>query len=276
MSTVISVVNHKGGVAKTTATMHFGHAIADATGKRVLLIDFDPQASLTETCGHNPHQLPASLYDLLVDDHGVKFSPQSVVQKTNMPGVDILPSNIELAQAEQRLMGEVAREHVFKAALDQIRDDYDYILIDCPPSLGLLTTNALTASDLALVPMSTEHIALRAAQHLFPTIKTISEKLNPKLQVLGIAVSKHDARTRHGVNVLAQIQEAFEDAVFATVIPDSVRPKDAMATNRTLMQFDPRHVTTKAYLDLTDEILERLRKYEQQTMVATAGETTHG
>lgn len=276
MSTVISIVNQKGGVCKTTSTFHFAHALAEGGKKRVLLVDFDPQATLTETCGYNPHQVPATVYDLIVDT-GVEIAPQAVVQKTSMDGVFLLPSNIELAEAEQRLIAQMSREQVFNEVMDQLRGDYDLVLIDCPPSLGILTTNALTASDLVLVPMATEHIALRALQHLFPMIEKVQSRLNPKLSLLGIAVTRHKSRAKLAQNVLEQLREAFGDLVFDTVIHNSVRPEEAMAVNRTLFAFDPTHPTTKAYQSLVAEIAERLKpQSETPKVAAAAGNQSHG
>src|SRR2546429_85923 len=202
---IIAMANQKGGVGKTTSTINLGAALAEY-GRRVLLVDLDPQGALSVGLGVNPLQLDRTVYNLLMD-RGV--SVDDVMLKTNVPGMDLLPSNIDLSAAEVQLVGEVAREQTLLRALAPVVDDYDIILLDCQPSLGLLTVNALTAAHGVIIPLECEFFALRGVALLIDTIEKVQQRLNPNLRLEGILATMYDGRTLHGREVYGRVLEAF-------------------------------------------------------------------
>ncbi len=204
---IISMCNQKGGVGKTTTTINLGAALAEY-GRKVLLVDFDPQGSLSVGLGVNPYDIDKSVYNLLME-RGTAL--EDVVIKTNVPGMDLLPSNIDLSAAEVQLVTEVAREQVLSRALAPVVGDYDFVIIDCQPSLGLLTVNALTASHGVIVPLECEFFALRGVAMLVETIQKVQDRLNPELEIDGLVATMFDSRTVHSREVLARLVEAFEE-----------------------------------------------------------------
>ena len=216
---VIAMCNQKGGVGKTTTTINLGAALAEL-GRRVLLVDFDPQGSLSVGLGVNPHTLEHSIYNLLLS----RDTPiDDVIDRTGVENLDILPSNIDLSAAEVQLVSEVAREQTLLRVLDSVKPRYDVILIDCAPSLGLLTINALTAADKVIMPLECEFFALRGIALLTDTITKVTDRLNPRLEILGILGTMYDARTLHSREVLERVVQAFGDRVFHTVIRRTVK-----------------------------------------------------
>ncbi len=250
---VIALCNQKGGVGKTTTTINLGAALADY-GRRVLLVDFDPQGALSVGLGVNPMELDRTVYNLLME-RGVAID--DILLKTNIPGMDLLPSNIDLSAAEVQLVGEVAREQTLQRVLRPVVDDYDIILIDCQPSLGLLTVNALTASDGVVVPLECEFFSLRGVALLIQTIDKIKERLNPQLELEGILATMYDARTVHGREVLARVVEAFGDRVFHTVINRTVRFPETTVAGEPITTYAPSSAGAIAYRDLAKEVLIR-------------------
>ena len=220
---IISMVNQKGGVGKTTSTINLGAALAEC-GRKVLLVDFDPQGALSAGFGANPHELDLTVYNVMMDR---KVDIKDVIQGTGVENVDLLPANIDLSAAEVLLVNEVAREQVLASALRKVRDEYDVILIDCQPSLGLLTVNALIASDGVIIPLICEFFALRAVALLNDSIQKVQDRLNPDLDIVGVLATMFDARTTHSKEVLARIIDAFGDKVFDTVIKRTVKFPDA-------------------------------------------------
>ncbi len=250
---VIAMANQKGGVGKTTSTINLGAAIAEL-GRRVLLVDFDPQGALSVGLGVNPHELDRTVYNLLMERD---VTADDVLLKTNVPGLDLLPSNIDLSAAEVQLVGEVAREQTLGRVLGPVLPDYDYVIIDCQPSLGLLTVNALTAADGVLIPLECEFFALRGVALLMDTIQKVQERLNPELQLEGILATMYDARTLHGREVLARVVEAFSDRVFHTVINRTVRFPETTVAGEPITTYAPSSSGAAAYRQLAREVLAR-------------------
>ncbi|RJL24745.1 ParA family protein [Bailinhaonella thermotolerans] len=250
---VVAMVNQKGGVGKTTTTINLGAALAEQ-GRRVLLVDFDPQGALSVGLGINPLQLDLTVYNLLME-RGV--TPHEVLLKTGVDDMDLLPSNIDLSAAEVQLVTEVAREQVLGRVIAPLLPDYDICLIDCQPSLGLLTINALTAAHGVVVPLECEFFALRGVALLMDTILKVQERLNHDLEIEGLLATMYDARTLHGREVLARVVEAFGDKVFHTVINRTVRFPDATVAGEPITSFDSSSLGANAYRELAREVLAR-------------------
>ena len=250
---VIALCNQKGGVGKTTTTINLGAALADY-GRRVLLVDFDPQGALSVGLGVNPMELDQTIYNALMEK---KVSADDVLLKTNVVGMDLLPSNIDLSAAEVQLVGEVAREQTLKRIIDPVLGDYDVVLIDCQPSLGLLTINALTAAHGVIVPLECEFFSLRGVALLIQTIDKVKERLNPQLELEGILATMYDGRTLHGREVLARVVEAFGDKVFHTVINRTVRFPETTVAGEPITTFAPSSAGASSYRDLAREVVVR-------------------
>jgi len=250
---VIALCNQKGGVGKTTSTINLGAALAEY-GRRVLLVDFDPQGALSVGLGVNPMELDRTVYNVLMDKH---VSVDDVLLKTNVQGMDLVPSNIDLSAAEVQLVGEVAREQTLKRVLEPVVPDYDVVLIDCQPSLGLLTINALTASDGVIIPLECEFFSLRGVALLIQTIDKVKERLNPQLELEGILATMYDRRTVHGREVLTRVVEAFGDKVFHTVINRTVRFPETTVAGEPITSFAPSSAGADAYRDLAREVVAR-------------------
>jgi chromosome partitioning protein len=253
---IAAVCNQKGGVGKTTTTINLGAALAEQ-GRRVLLVDFDPQGALSVGLGFQPHELEYTIYNLLME-RGLRAS--DVVFKTNVDGMDLLPSNIDLSGAEVQLVHEVGREFVLGGVLEPLMPDYDIVLIDCQPSLGLLTVNALACAAGVLVPLECEYFALRGVALLMETIDKVSKRLNPGLGIDGLLATMYDSRTLHSREVLAGVVKGFGDKVFHTVINRTVRFPDATVAGEPITRFDPASTGASSYRELAKEVLERWRQ----------------
>ncbi|MHA7176021.1 ParA family protein [Arthrobacter sp. Sr24] len=250
---IIAMVNQKGGVGKTTSTINLGAALAEA-GRKVLLVDFDPQGALSAGFGTNPHELDVTVYNVLMDR---KVDIRDAIIHTDVENIDILPANIDLSAAEVQLVNEVAREQVLASALRKVEDDYDVVLIDCQPSLGLLTVNALTAAHGVIIPLICEFFALRAVALLVETIDKVQDRLNPGLQVDGVLATMYDARTLHGREVLARLVEAFGDKVFETVIKRTIKFADASVAAVPITSYASNHQGAESYRRLAKELIAR-------------------
>ncbi|HET9946061.1 MAG TPA: AAA family ATPase [Actinomycetes bacterium] len=250
---IIAMCNQKGGVGKTTTTINLGASLAEY-GRKVLLVDFDPQGSLSVGLGVNPYDIDRSVYNLLME-RGTAL--EDVVVKTNVPGMDLLPSNIDLSAAEVQLVTEVAREQVLARALAPAVADYDFVIIDCQPSLGLLTVNALTASDGVIVPLECEFFALRGVAMLVETIQKVQDRLNPELTIDGLVATMYDSRTVHSREVLARLVEAFEDKVFHTAISRTVRFPETTVAGEPITTFATSSGGAYSYRQLAREVLAR-------------------
>ncbi|MCX4975670.1 MULTISPECIES: ParA family protein [unclassified Streptomyces] len=252
-ATIIAMCNQKGGVGKTTSTINLGAALAEY-GRRVLLVDFDPQGALSVGLGVNPMELDLTVYNLLMERGMVA---DDVLLKTAVPNMDLLPSNIDLSAAEVQLVSEVARESTLQRALKPLMADYDYIVIDCQPSLGLLTVNALTAAHKVIVPLECEFFALRGVALLTETIEKVQERLNPELELDGILATMYDSRTVHSREVLARVVEAFDDHVYHTVIGRTVRFPETTVAGEPITTYASNSVGAAAYRQLAREVLAR-------------------
>jgi len=250
---VIALCNQKGGVGKTTTTISLGAALAEL-GRRVLLVDFDPQGSLSVGLGFNPHEIGLSVYNLLLERDVVL---EDVICKTNIAGMDLAPSNIDLSAAEVQLVQEVAREQALSRVLAPAIADYDVVLIDCQPSLGLLTINALTAADGVIVPLECEYFALRGVALLKDTIEKVGERLNPRLEILGLLGTMFDGRTLHGREVLKTLVDGWGDDVFHTVIRRTVKFSDSTVAGEPITTYAPASPGAQAYRQLALEVLAR-------------------
>src|SRR5437773_2924355 len=230
---VVAVCNQKGGVGKTTTTISLGAALAEQ-GRKVLLVDFDPQGALSVGLGIQPHELDATVYNLLMERN---TTAHDVRIKTGVDGMDLLPSNIDLSGAEVQLVHEVGREYVLGGVLQPLMADYDMIMIDCQPSLGLLTINALACADSVVIPLECEYFAMRGVALLMETIDKVSRRLNPKLTIDGVLATMYDSRTLHTREVLASMVNGFGDRVFHTVINRTVRFPDATVAGEPITSF---------------------------------------
>jgi chromosome partitioning protein len=250
---VLALCNQKGGVGKTTSTINLGAALAEY-GRRVLLVDFDPQGALSVGLGIPAHQLEQTIYNVLIER---SVGIHDVVIGTCVEGMDLLPSNIDLSAAEVQLVSEVGREHTLVRTLRPVIPDYDYVLIDCQPSLGLLTVNALAAADGVLIPLECEFFSLRGVALLIDTIDKVRERLNPKLDITGIVATMFDPRTVHNREVMARVVERFGDTVFDTVINRTVRFPETTVAGEPITRWAPRSSGAKAYRQLAREVIAR-------------------
>jgi len=249
---VIALCNQKGGVGKTTTTISLGAALADY-GRRVLAVDFDPQGALSAGLGVQTHDV-TTIYDLLL---GSAKDAAAAIQPTNTPGLDVIPANIDLSAAEVHLVNEVAREQILARVLRQVTGDYDVVLIDCQPSLGLLTVNALTAAHGVLIPLECEFFALRGVALLVETIDKVRDRLNPAITLDGILATMYDPRTLHSREVLERVVEAFGDKVLETVINRTVKFPDASVAATPITAFAPDHHAADQYRQLARELVHR-------------------
>ena len=249
---IITLCNQKGGVGKTTTTINLGAAFA-AYGRRVLAIDFDPQGALTAGLGVQSHD-QATIYDLMI---GAVKDAHDVIVTTRVEGLDVMPANIDLSAAEVHLVNEVAREQILARILRQVSAEYDVILIDCQPSLGLLTVNALTAAHGVLIPLECEFFALRGVALLVETIEKVRDRLNPAIELDGILPTMFDSRTLHSREVLERVVEAFGDEVLETVIGRTVKFPDASVAGTPITKFAPEHPAAQAYRQLARELIAR-------------------
>ena len=253
---IVAICNQKGGVGKTTTTINLGAALAEQ-GRRVLLVDFDPQGALSVGLGIQPHDIDSTVYNLLME-RDVKA--RDVLFHTTVAGMDLLPSNIDLSGAEVQLVHEVGREYVLGGSLKDVVPEYDYIMIDCQPSLGLLTINALACADSVLIPLECEYFAMRGVALLMETIDKVQQRLNPRLQIDGLLGTMYDSRTLHTREVLGSIVNGFGDKVFHTVINRTVRFPDATVAGEPITSFDSSSMGASSYRELAKEVLERWRQ----------------
>lgn len=251
---VISMCNQKGGVGKTTSSINLGAALAE-TGRRVLLVDLDPQGALSAGLGIQSYELDTTIYNLLVD---TSVSVDEVIVHTHTENLDVIPANIDLSAAEIQLVSEVGREQALYRAIYSVMDRYDYILVDCQPSLGLLTVNALACSDGVIIPMECEFFSMRGLALLTDTMDKVRARLNPRLSLTGILVTLYDGRTLHARDVMSRLMEAFGDTVFETVITRTVRFPETSVAGEPIITWASSSPGAQQYRQLAAEVIERI------------------
>ncbi|WP_336787787.1 ParA family protein [Paenibacillus sp. MMO-177] len=254
MSKIIAIANQKGGVGKTTTSVNLGACLA-TLGKRVLLIDIDPQGNTTSGIGINKADVNNCIYDVLIND----VHPKDAMFETKIDGLNIIPATIQLAGAEIEMVPTISRELRLKKALSLVKDQFDYILIDCPPSLGLLTINSLTAADSVIIPIQCEYYALEGLSQLLNTVRLVQKHLNTALQIEGVLLTMLDARTNLGIQVIEEVKKYFQQKVYQTIIPRNVRLSEAPSHGEAIITYDPRSKGAEVYLELAKEVI----MYEQ-------------
>jgi chromosome partitioning protein len=247
---ILAVANQKGGVGKTTTSVNLGACLA-YIGEKVLLVDIDPQGNATSGVGIDKAEVEQCIYDILVDD----LEASAVIQETKVENLYAIPATIQLAGAEIELVPTISREVRLKRALDEVKDSFDYIIIDCPPSLGLLTLNSLTAADAVLIPVQCEYYALEGLSLLLYTIRLVQMLLNHDLKIEGVLLTMLDARTNLGIQVIDEVKKYFQDKVYRTIIPRNVRLSEAPSHGEPIIIYDPKSKGAEVYLDLAKEVV---------------------
>ena len=255
MSKVIALANQKGGVGKTTTAINLAASLA-VLEKKVLIIDFDPQANATSGIGLDLKNIKYSIYDCFIGE----ILPKEVIIKTKTPGLDIIPSHIDLVGAEIEMLGEESREYFLDTVVKKVKDEYDYVLIDCSPSLGLLTLNALAASDSVIIPVQCEYFALEGLGKLLNTIQMIQKNINTELEIEGFLLTMYDSRVRLSNHVAAEVRKHFESMVFDTIIQRNIKLSEAPSYGLPAINYDANSKGTINYLNLARELLERNKK----------------
>lgn len=262
MAKILAIANQKGGVGKTTTAVNLAASLA-ALGQRVLLVDLDPQGNATTGCGINKQVLTASVYQILLQLGTI----ENVIQHSEAAGLDVLPANRELAGAEVELIDQEGRETRLRDALNPVRKQYDYVIIDCPPALNMLAVNALTAADGVMIPMQCEYYALEGVSDLVNTLRRIREYLNPRLEITGLLRTMYNPTSTLTQQVSDQLKNHFQDKVYDTVIPRNVRLAEAPSHGLPALKYDASSKGAQAYMDLAQEVLarsERLKKEKQE------------
>jgi chromosome partitioning protein len=250
MAKVISIANQKGGVGKTTTSVNLGACLAHL-GKKVLLVDIDPQGNATSGVGIEKADVEECIYDVLVED----VNANEIVLSTAIENLYVLPATIQLAGAEIELVPTISREIRLKRALDGVRGDYDYIIVDCPPSLGLLTINSLTASDSIIIPVQCEYYALEGLSQLLNTVRLVQKHLNRNLQIQGVLLTMLDARTNLGIQVIDEVKKYFQDKVYRSIIPRNVRLSEAPSHGKPIISYDVKSKGAELYLEFAKEVI---------------------
>lgn len=255
MGKIIAIANQKGGVGKTTTSINLSAALAE-NGKRILVIDSDPQGNTTSGFGIEKNELENSIYELLLGDCSVE---ECVIKRENTR-LSILPANVNLAAAEVELIDAPSKEFILKREIDYIRDKYDYIIIDCPPSLSLLTINALTTADSVLVPIQCEYYALEGLSQLIYTVNLVKSRLNPELDMEGVVFTMYDSRTNLSEDVVQNVRSVLKQHIFDTIIPRNIRLAEAPSRGLPINEYDPRSAGAEAYSSLAKELIRKNKK----------------
>lgn len=250
MCKIIAITNQKGGVGKTTTSVNLGACLA-SLGKKVLLVDIDPQGNTTSGIGINKADVEYCIYDVLIND----IHPKDAAVETKIPNLSIIPATIQLAGAEIELVPTISREVRLKKSLQLLKHNYDYILIDCPPSLGILTVNSLTAADSVIIPIQCEYYALEGLSQLLNTVRLVQKHLNTTLLIEGVLLTMFDARTNLGIQVIEEVKKYFQQKVYQTIIPRNVRLSEAPSHGQSIITYDPRSKGAGVYLELAKEVI---------------------
>ncbi|MYL62617.1 AAA family ATPase [Bacillus hwajinpoensis] len=251
MANIVAITNQKGGVGKTTTSVNMSACLA-YLGKKVLLVDIDPQGNATSGVGIEKGDIETCVYNVLVDD----VEAEEVIQQTIVENLDVIPSTIQLAGAEIELVPTISREVRLKRALNKVEKKYDYIIIDCPPSLGLLTINALTAANAVLIPVQCEYYALEGLSQLLNTVRLVQKHLNKELEIEGVLLTMLDARTNLGIQVIEEVKKYFQEKVYRVIIPRNVRLSEAPSHGKPVIVYDPKSRGAETYLELAKEVLD--------------------
>ena len=258
MNKTIVIANQKGGVGKTTTAINLA-ACLGVLEKKVLLVDADPQANSTSGVGYDPREIKSGLYECLIHN----LSARDAIVKTESPNLDLLPAHIDLVGAELELVNQQNREYILKGILEQVNSNYDYIIIDCAPSLGIVTTNALTAADSIIIPIQCEYFALEGLGKLLNTIKIVQNRLNKELDIEGLLLTMYDTRLRLSNQVVEEVKTHFQEMVFNTIIQRNVRLSEAPSFGQTIIMHDANSKGAINYLNLAKEVLEKNKKLAQ-------------
>ena len=252
MGRIIAIANQKGGVGKTTTAINLSSCLADK-GKKVLSIDMDPQGNMTSGLGVDKDEVEKTVYDLIIGEANIN----EVIQKNVMDNLDVIPTNIDLSAAEIELIGIDDKEYIVRKAVHKVKDDYDFIIIDCPPSLSMLTINAMTTADSVLVPIQCEYYALEGLSQLMHTVQLVKERLNPVLEMEGVVFTMYDARTNLSLQVVENVKDNLHQNIYKTIIPRNIRLAEAPSYGMPINKYDPKSAGSDAYMRLADEVINR-------------------
>ena len=252
MGRIIAIANQKGGVGKTTTAINLSACLAEK-GQKVLAIDMDPQGNMTSGLGLDKNSVEKTIYDLIIGESEV----EEVLQKNALENLDILPANVDLSAAEIELIGIDEKEYIVKKAIEKIKDAYDYVIIDCPPSLSMLTINAMTTADSVLVPIQCEYYALEGLSQLIHTVELVKERLNPVLEIEGVVFTMYDARTNLSLQVVENVKDNLQQNIYKTIIPRNIRLAEAPSYGMPINQYDAKSAGADSYRRLADEVMNR-------------------
>ena len=252
MGRIIAVANQKGGVGKTTTSINLAACLAEK-GKRVLAVDMDPQGNLTSGLGVDKDSVEKSIYELIIGEVDIK----EVINKEVLENLDIIPTSIDLSAAEIELIGVDDKEYILRNAIDQVKDQYDFVIIDCPPSLSMLTINAMTTADSVIVPIQCEYYALEGLSQLIHTVELVKDRLNSKLEIEGVVFTMYDARTNLSLQVVENVKGNLQQNIYKTIIPRNIRLAEAPSYGLPINKYDPKSTGAESYMRLADEVIER-------------------
>ena len=252
MGRIIAVANQKGGVGKTTTSINLAACLAEK-GKKVLAVDMDPQGNLTSGLGVDKDSVEKSIYELIIGEVDIK----EVINKEVLENLDIIPTSIDLSAAEIELIGVDDKEYILRNAIDQVKDQYDFVIIDCPPSLSMLTINAITTADSVIVPIQCEYYALEGLSQLIHTVELVKDRLNSKLEIEGVVFTMYDARTNLSLQVVENVKDNLQQNIYKTIIPRNIRLAEAPSYGLPINKYDPKSTGAESYMRLADEVIER-------------------
>ena len=252
MGRIIAVANQKGGVGKTTTSINLAACLAEK-GKKVLAVDMDPQGNLTSGLGVDKDSVEKSIYELIIGEIDIK----EVINKEVLENLDIIPTSIDLSAAEIELIGVDDKEYILRNAIDQVKDQYDFVIIDCPPSLSMLTINAMTTADSVIVPIQCEYYALEGLSQLIHTVELVKDRLNSKLEIEGVVFTMYDARTNLSLQVVENVKDNLQQNIYKTILPRNIRLAEAPSYGLPINKYDPKSTGAESYMRLADEVIER-------------------